>query len=399
MRSFQGYQRMTHQRGINTTGNAHSVDAKDVIEASWNDDPASQIGYFYDFYHDDDVENNINLHPENSKTKIPIDIKYLITNYQSLAKDTVDYRIMFKPSFQCDIPYYKEAFEDTCHCEYPIGMYVDLKDQNGIWRKWIVVADANKYNGDFPNWSILPCTYRFCWVHNGKKYKMWGAPRSQNSYNYGEWREYMLAFQENQTKFVVPYNKETATLFHNMRMIYSPQIEIPITWRVTKIDGTSPFGIMNITLYQDMFNEHTDVIEKDEKGNWIAAWADLKGDGNLPVIEEPDREILPLPVIGNYAEMTYTGTKPQLKINGGYKSVSIAYYNSGELIKNQTPGQWMFIIDDVDVSEMITVHETDTPNTIKIKFLGDETYMHKVLKIRNEREDASTEIKFELISL
>lgn len=180
--NFNDYKRDLTAGGIYTTGQSHADKAQEIVEHTWYDDPASTVGYFYDFYHDDDPEHNVGLHPENSKTKIPVDIKYLLVNYQSLNKDTVDYRIMFKPSYECNIPYYKEAFEDTCHCEYPIALYVDIKDEKGIWRKWLVVANANRYNGDFPNWSILPCTYRYCWVHDGKKYKMWGAPRSQSSY-------------------------------------------------------------------------------------------------------------------------------------------------------------------------------------------------------------------------
>lgn len=116
------YKQALGMGGVHTNGQRHSYEAQDIIEHTWYDDPASMVAYFYDYYHDDDVEHNVNLHPEYSKTKIPVDIKYIINAYQSLSKDTVDYRIMFKPSYECNIPYYKEAFEDTCHCEYPIGL-------------------------------------------------------------------------------------------------------------------------------------------------------------------------------------------------------------------------------------------------------------------------------------
>lgn len=394
--NFNDYKRNLNANGIYTVGQSHTREAQEIVEHTWYDDPNSQIAYFYDYYHDDDVERNVGMHPENSKTKIPVDIKYLLANYQSLNKDTVDYRIMFKPSYECNIPYYKEAFEDTCHCEYPIGMYVDIKDEKGIWRKWLVVAEANRYNGDFPNWSILPCTYRYCWVHDGKKYKMWGAPRSQSSYNYGEWAENRTIVQENQTKFVVPYNKETATLFHNMRLIYSPQIEIPICWRITKVEGVNPLGLMNITLYQDMYNPHTDVIEKDEKGNWIAAWADLIKENNLP----NDNPIMPDPSdYGDYAEITYTGTEPHIKVGGSYKKVTVTYYNSKELLKNQTPGEWSYWIDDTDATELVKVLETDSPNSIKLKFLGDEQYIGKALTIKNTRDSIVANLQLQIVAL
>ena len=390
---FNDYKQMLN---VKTTGQRHSYEAQDIIEHTWYDDPASMVAYFYDYYHDDEKDKNTHLHPECSKSKIPVDIKYIINAYQSLSKDTVDYRIMFKPSYKCNIPYYKESFEETCHCEYPLGMYLDIKDQDGIWRKWLVVAEANKYNGDFPNWSILPCTYRYCWVHDGKKYRMWGAPRSQNSYNYGEWAEYKTSVQENQTKFVVPYNKETATLFHNMRLIYSPQIETPICWRITKVEGINPFGLMNITLYQDMFNPHTDVIEKDDKGNWIAAWADLLKEDNLP----NEKPIIPAPTAtGNYAEITYAGSEPHIKVNGSYKKITLTYYDVDESDTDQTPGEWSYLMDDIDVSDLVKVLETDSPNSIKVKFLGGEEFLGRVLTIKNVRNDIIAELKLQIVSL
>ena len=394
--NFNDYQRNLGIGNVHTNGQRHSYESQNIVEYTWNNDPSSTVAYFYDYYHDDEVEHNIDLHPEQSKTKIPVDIKYIINSYQSLSKDTVDYRIMFKPSYRCNIPYYKEMFEDTCHSEYPLGMYLDIKDQDGIWRKWLVVAEANKYNNDFPNWSILPCTYRYSWIHDGKKYRMWGAPRSQSSYNYGEWAEYKTSTQENQTKFVVPYNKETATLFHNMRIIYSPQIETPICWRITKVEGINPFGLMNITLYQDMYNPHTDIIEKDENGNWIAAWADYFKESNLP----PDKPIEPDPTLsGNYAEITYAGAEPHIKVNGGYKAVTITYYNVDIPLEDQTPGDWSYWIDDTDVTDLIKVLETTSPNTIKIKFLGDENYLGEVLTIKNTRDRLVAELQLQIVSL
>lgn len=180
MLNFQDYKRMAGY-GATTTGSTHTAEAKSVIEASWYDDPASTVAYIYSYEYDDEIDKCIGMRPEKSKTKIPVDIKYIISQYQSLDKDQVDYRIMFKPSYDCNVPYYQKLFVDKCHSEFPIGMYCDIQDEKGIWRKWLIVGEANKYNRDFPNWSILPCTYRYCWVHKGKKYKMWGAPRSQNS--------------------------------------------------------------------------------------------------------------------------------------------------------------------------------------------------------------------------
>ena len=398
MLNFQDYKRMAGY-GATTTGSTHTAEAKSVIEASWYDDPASTIAYFYDWEHDDEREKNTDLHPEVSKTKIPIEIKYIVNTYSSLDKDTVDYRIMFKPSYKCTVPYYKEKFSDVINSTFPTGLYCDIQDEKGIWKKWLVISTANEDNRDFPNYSILPCGYKYQWVHNGKKYEMWGVERSQSSYNSGVYRDFKIEHQENQCKMILPYNEITKHLYYNHRLIVSVDLPQPITWRITKVEGLLHKGVIVYALYQDLFDPHHDFIERDEEGRLIGMWANYYTDGNLPTIETSDPEVLPLATIGDYAELTYSGTKPQLKVKGGYKAITIAYYNSGQLLKNQTPGDWSFIIDDTDVSDLITKLDTDDPNKIKIKFLGDEHYLHKVLTVKNTREGITAEIKFEIIGL
>ena len=176
--NFNDYKQAFESR---TTGQQHSYESKNIIEQSWYDDPASTVAYFYDYYHDDEPDKNTNLHPENSKTKIPVEIKYMIIPYRSLAKDEVDSRIMFRPSYRCNIPYYKELFEKPTQGIFPTGLYVDIQNQDGIWQKWLVINTADASNHDFPTWSILPCGHRFQWVADGKKYQMWGVERSQSS--------------------------------------------------------------------------------------------------------------------------------------------------------------------------------------------------------------------------
>lgn len=168
----------------NTTGHQHSRDARNIVEATWYDDPASVTAYLYSWEYDDERDKNIGLHPERSKTKIPVDVKYMLNSYQSLSKDNVDYRIMFKPSYKCNVPYYNKLFEKKVGAEFPVGLFIDLPDQNGNYRRWLIVAGANTDNRDFPNWSVLFCDYDFKWVYKQKKYHMWGVGRSQNSYIY-----------------------------------------------------------------------------------------------------------------------------------------------------------------------------------------------------------------------
>lgn len=175
--------------GARSNGQRHSYEAQDIVEHTWHDDPASMVAYFYSWEYDDEKDKNTHLHPERSKSKIPVDIKYMLSAYKSLNKDEVDLRIMFKPSYICNVPYYKEKFADITHSVFPTGLYCDIKDedgllgQKGVWNRWLVVATASLYNHDFPTWAILPCGYKFQWMNNGKKMELWGVEQSQNSYN------------------------------------------------------------------------------------------------------------------------------------------------------------------------------------------------------------------------
>ena len=204
---------------------------------------------------------------------------------------------------------------------------------------------------------------------------------------------------ENQRKFILPYNDISKNIFYDQRLGITPPLDTPVMWKVSKVEGINPLGVMIYTAVQDLYNPNTDVIEYDLDGNWKGVWADLISDGNLPLNADTDPEAPPIEDDKNYAEITYTGSKPQIKINGGYKSITITYYNSGELIKDQTPGEWSYFIDDTDISDLIQTLETASPNTIKIKFLGDENYLHKVIVVKNTRSDVIAELGLELISL
>lgn len=153
------------------------------------------------------------------------------------------------------------------------------------------------------------------------------------------------------------------------------------------------------TLKEDVFDQAHDFIEYDNDGNVVGMWADMYQDYNFKSIDVSDREVLPLEPIGDYAEITYSGTEPLLKVNGSHKTITINYYNSNELLKNQTPGDWTYTIDGEDVSDVIDVEFTTEPNVIRIKFIGSEEYIDKILKIKNIRNNIVAELQLQIVAL
>lgn len=265
-----------------------------------------------------------------------------------------------------------------------------------MWNRWLVVATSSFYNHDFPTWAILPCGYKFQWMSKGRKMEMWGVEQSQNSYNSGVWLSNKTEVVENQTKALLPYNEITKTLFYNTRSIISVDLPTPITWRVTKVEGLAHKGNIMFTFAQDLFDEHHDFIERDDNNKLIGMWANYWKEDNLP----SNQPFMPDPHgMGNYAEITYAGTEPHIKVNGSYKKVTITYYNSNEELKDQTPGEWSYWIDDTDASELVKVLETESPNSIKVKFLGDEEYIGKTLTIKNTRDNVVGILQLQIIAL
>ena len=394
--NFNDYKRNLGIGGVRTNGQRHSYEAQDIIEHTWYDDPASTVGWFYDILHDDQPNENKNLHPECSKTKIPIELKYIKATYRSMEKDETDIRIMFKPSYKCNIPYYKENFEKPTDSTFPVGMYVDLKDKDGLWNRWLVCATSDATNNDFPTWAILPCDHKYQWITNGKRQEVWGVQRTQSNYTSGVWRDYKFETTDNIIKCIMPYNDITKNFYYDHRILVTVDLIEPLSWRVTKVEPLTHRGNILYTFKEDTYNQHTDYIERDDFGKIIGAWADYYKESNLPPQDDSSSSTQ---LDDTYAEITYAGSKPQIKVGGSYKTITIQYYSNISEVVDQTPGTWEFYINDADVSDYIKILETDNDNTIKIKFLGDEEYLGQILVIKNVRNEVTAELKLEITSL
>lgn len=178
MPSFDLYNRMLSAK---TIGEAHKLDSDMVMEATWDTDINARICYLYDYYHDDHKTQLKNLDSPNDAKKIAISLKWRKSSNQTMDKDTVTHHIQMKPSQEMNVGYYPEFFGDKYDAIFPVGLYLDLPDERGIFNRWLVVGVANYYVSQFPTFEVLPCDYIFDWIYKGKKYRMAGCLRSQNS--------------------------------------------------------------------------------------------------------------------------------------------------------------------------------------------------------------------------
>ncbi len=375
-----------------TNGHAHKIESDQVMEATWYNDISAKTAFFYDQNHDEEFNIKDDLHPERTH-KIPIEVKLFEIEYNSLSKDEQGFHLQFKPSFEYKnvIPYYDEEFVDKYSAHFPVGLYLDYPDEKGIYHRWLCVGQYRQFANQFPTWIVLPCDFKIQWIFKNQRYESWGVLRSQSSYNSGVWTDYKITSVENQKIIWLPMNEITKKIFYNQRVAISQYREEPIVWKCSKVEDMNVKGITRYTFAQDLWNAHTDYIEKDEDENVIGMWCDYYDNG----------EVLPLVPIEIpttvYSVLSYSGLKPEMRIGGSYKKFSVTFYDDDEIIDFRN-GVWTFTIDGIDVSSLITTldssQSTDVDvNQIKAKINASAEYIGKVLVVGFESNDG---IKSEL---
>ena len=208
---------------------------------------------------------------------------------------------------------------------------------------------------------------------------------------------YKIQSVQDQQKFAVPLNIITETLFYNHRMIidsnlYSQDAE-PRAWLISKVNRLSPNGVARITLAQDIFDQHNDYVERDSNGNIIGMWANYYN-SNIEPTFVPD-DIPPSPIT---SKITCSG-KSQFKIGGSAKTFTVTFYDheNQEMTDHQV-GSWAWYIDGDPVPDIL-FNLTEDGNKIKVKFLGDDSYIGKVLTVTNTSGDVISSLDVEIIAL
>lgn len=187
---------------------------------------------------------------------------------------------------------------------------------------------------------------------------------------------YKITTIEDQGKFLVPLNRETEKIYYGLRLLIDAKVLTePRSFEVSKINRITPNGLVRVTLAQKLFDQHNDYIEKDEDGRVIGMWADYyKSD--IPV-EDPKETPEPQKI---YCKITHTGTKPEVKIGGNFKTFTVKFYDDvGETYVRH--GFWKYEIDGKDAQNLIET-KIISDDKMKLKFHADEdSYIGKDLVI------------------
>lgn len=185
----------------------------------------------------------------------------------------------------------------------------------------------------------------------------------------------------------LPLNDISVNFYYDQRIIISVQeMDKPITWKVSKVENIHPIGINKITLSQTKFNPETD---RKVNGYWYADYGisgiEPKGE---PFIESHE---------GAYSKIAFSGKNPVIKVGGGEKKFTAAFYDENGISIQGIP-HWSYSIEKRSVSDGIILREEGVSVYIKVT---DESLIGKILtlQVEDENGDRSSEIKADIAAL
>lgn len=144
----------------------------------------------------------------------------------------------------------------------------------------------------------------------------------------------------------MPTNLDSLTIGYNKRFIISDEKRYPpLVYQVSKIEDTQPIGLTTFKFTQETFNPKHDSAEL-MICNYYSSSVE-------PEISDIEAEIT------STATITYSGTKPTIKVGGSYKIFTPAF--SDETV---TVDKWIISDKNGDIS-------TDTKN-YTIEYDGDK---------------------------
>lgn len=416
MPSLQTARRIANAKTNNakTLGQIYKEESDFLMEETWDNSIASKTCYIYDHFHDDFFTDKHGItrslaegmtYENTNKTKI--DAKFIVKSYQSMDKDQVEYYLMFRPSQPVrfnegdDLYYYETDFRKRYGATFPIGLWVDLPDDRGVYHKWLICR--NEPANQFPKYLILPANYELMWVekNNEKRIKrrMWCVLRQQMSYTSGVYVDRVFGHTDNQNKLILPMNSITEKFWYtdddlkNMRVIVSALMENPTVWKITKCESASPLGLQKLTLYTNFFNEHTDYVNL-ETGEMYANYFDSEiapTDPSTPTTPQSS-------ITARISASTST-----IKVGGSYKNLTVNLFNdSNEDITTEYADAtftWTCAIDTEDWTDKVTWRAGTEYNQKKVKFPNDSSVIGKILSVKCKIVKDDLSIESEILPL
>ncbi len=405
MLSFDDMKQM--YSNVGTVGQQLKIMSDEVIQETFDNDIQTRQCYIYDYYHDDQSDLEYGYNPALSKTKIPVKLKFIVKTYKSMSKDDPEYHIMFEPdvwnSMSCKPDWFVKNYEKL-GIKFPIGLYVDIPDDRGIYHRWIIMY--SEVANQFPKFGVLRCNYLFTWIKDHDVYrhkrKVWGIEATQNSYTSGVWTGDKMTIFDEQGKFYLPWSQIASELRHDKRLFISMLQEEPWVYRITKVKNTSPKGIITFTVKQDIYEPEHDYVcldPNDENyGEMYADYyvSDIVPDENLDDVKNGYKIVIEAV---NYNVKIGASKVLTAKIFDAEENDVTSDYSTSECV-------WSFELVKVrEIQEELIVVDDDYSSKdgnkfkCKFKFNGDEKYIGHNINATCMIDNMSTEISLDIVAL
>lgn len=412
MLSFDDYKRMSNN--IGTVGQQLKIMSDEVMQETFDNDIQTRQCYLYDYYHDDQPNMEYGYNPALSKTKIPVKLKFIVKTYKSMAKDDPEYHIMFEPnvwnSMSCKPDWFDKQYGRLA-IEFPVGQYLDIPDDRGVYHRWIIMYA--EVGNQFPKFGVLRCNHRFQWIETDGVYRhkrqMWGINSSQSSYTSGLYTDHKMTSFDEQDKFYLPYNQISAGLRHDMRLCISMLQKEPWTYRITKVNNTTPKGIITYTVKQDRYDQEHDYVQLDPNEpdygdmypDYYVSSVGAEVNDNFDCNKaEYEKYIL---IIESANDKVKLGTAKVLTAkvyDGANNDVTDLYkkcdcnWNFGGVDENLITDKKFWLDEYRDENEDIKYRFK-----CKFKFIGDEFSLNERINVTCELEDLSSNILLDIVAL
>lgn len=355
-----------------------------VIEHTWWEDPNAKECYIYDYAHDDEPLANYKLKSQKSKVKTKVDCKIQQGDPNDTDGEQNSYKLQFRPSYKCSLDYFASNYEDGYGVQFPIGLYIDIPDSKGYYRRWLICSNASVYGNSFARYNILPCDTCLRWIEdNGMeriKRRMWGVKRNRSVSGSGLDVGTKITVPDDQNSVYLPMNDITEFLYYDQRLILSAPLkkQKPFTWKISKIVNTMPVGLNKITLAQDQFNERTDYIDPNDK---FEMYADYYKDESTPIECITPVENIAVVTVG----LSCSGKTSDIKIGGSAKTITVVYSQGNAQIFPATDWKYKLIDSgaEKDIPDGIFCegYPVTSDTQCKLKISEDDSLIGKALRI------------------
>ena len=355
MPKFDHYKSRMAHRGANISEMLR-MQSNMVIEQTWMNDPNARRVYV--------VKVNRGLPTVTDRHEL-VDVKFNVDTYQKVGSDEPAYHLQFRHGAEKRNP------------DIGVGSYVYMEDEDGEWKWWMIVSFDER--PQFRQYHIIECNWKFGWVVDGKIYYHLGILRNGSSTREVDENSYTSIVNGNVICWMAT-NTETQTIGHDQKFLISDAGRMPpLCYSVATISDSMPIGITKCVMSQSTFDQIHDSADLMLAGYYA--------DSVEPV--EPDIE----QELSGTATISYSGTKPTIKVGGSAKVFTPVFS-----VEGTTVTQWFVSDENGDVSGNTNYTIERDDELLKIKVGLNYNLIGTVLIVQLVGSDGSTaELSVEVI--